>query len=264
MLVTVLGSGTLLPDDQRRSPAHLIEVEGARLLMDCGSGTVHGFDRHRVPWRTLTHVALTHFHTDHVGDLAPLLFAFEYGVRPKREEPLVLIGPPGLRPFLERLAAAHGDWVTRPAFPLEVVELSREDAWEHPAGRFRLRTHPTPHTANSIALRVEHPDGTVGYTGDTGPSDELAAFFRGVALLISECSLEDPPAMEAHLSPRSVARLAVGATPDLLLVTHVYPPLRPHRVPDLLVQAGYAGRALVARDGTRVEVLDGRAVWHEG
>jgi ribonuclease BN (tRNA processing enzyme) len=264
MLVTVLGSGTLLPDDQRRSPAHLVELEGARLLLDCGSGTVHGFDRHRVSWRSLTHVALSHFHTDHVGDLAPLLFALEYGVRPRREEALVLIGPPGVGAFLERLAAAHGEWVTRPGFPLQVIELGRSDAWHEPKGRFTLRTHATPHTASSVAYRVEHPDGHVGYTGDTGPSAELGRFLRGVALLICECTLEDPPAMDLHLSPRSVATLAHDAEPDLLLVTHVGPLLRPHRVPKLLERAGYAGRVLAARDGTRVDVQEQRALWREG
>jgi len=260
MRYTVLGSGTLLPDDRHHSPAHLVETASVRLLLDCGSGTLHGFDRHRVAWRGITHLAISHFHTDHVGDLAPLLFALRHGVRPGREAPLHLLGPPGTRGLVERLAGAHGDFVTDPGFPLEVVELPRAGRWEDPRGGFLLHTHPTPHTRESIAYRVEAGGETVGYTGDTGPSDELGAFFRGASLLVSECSLADPPELDTHLSPRSVARLAREASPDLLLLTHVYPPLRPHKVPGLVREAGWEGRVEVAMDGTVVEASGGNAV----
>jgi ribonuclease BN (tRNA processing enzyme) len=264
MNVTVLGSGTLLPSEQHRSPAHLVEAGDARLLLDCGSGTLHGFDRHRVAWRRITHVAISHYHTDHVGDLAPLLFALKHGVRPPREEPLHLLGPPGFRAFVQRLAAAYGGYVTDPGFPLHVVELGRADVWEDPEGRFTLRCHGTPHTEESVAYRVSHADGDVAYTGDTGPSEALGDFFAGVELLIAECSLEDPPSMDTHLSPATLAAVAGRAGPDLLVVTHLYPPLRPHRIPQLLEAAGYAGKLVVAQDGTRVVVGEGRARLVEG
>jgi len=260
MRFTVLGSGTLLPDHRRHSAAHLVEAEDARLLLDCGFGTVHGFDRHRVGWRGLTHVALTHFHADHFADLAPLLFALRHGVRPEREDPLVILGPAGVRERVERLAAAYGDFVLDPGFPVEVVELSAPASWEDPGGRFRLSAHPTPHTDVSVAYRVDAEDGAAaGYTGDTGPSEKLGEFFAGVRLLVSECSLADPPSLDTHLSPAGVAELARAVSPDLLLLTHLYPPLRPHRVPKLVQGAGYAGRVLVAEDGTSVEVGEGRA-----
>ena len=259
MIVTILGSGTLLPNDKRRSPAHLVETADAALLMDCGSGALHGFDRHRVSWRGLTHVAISHFHTDHVGDVAPLLFALKHGVRPPREQPLFLLGPVGLGSFVEALRSAFGDWMSRLGFPLEVVELSGSARWEDPDGRLTVSAHPTPHTDASVAFRVEHGGDEIGYTGDTGPSNALGDFFRGVRLLIAECSLEDPPSMDAHLSPGTLAGLAGRAEPDLLLVTHLYPPLRPHRIPALLRAAGYAGEVIVARDGTSVVVQGGRA-----
>jgi len=262
--LTVLGSGTLLPDDQRRSPCHFIEAGDARLLLDCGSGALHGFDRHRVPWRTLTHLALTHFHTDHVGDLAPLLFALRHGVRPEREEPFVLLGPPGLHAFLGHLSAAHGDFIARPGFPLQVVELPRSGHWEEPGGAFLLRVHPTPHTESSVAYRVERGGASVGYTGDTGPSDALGAFLSGAELLVAECGVDDPPPVESHLSPRTVAELARRVAPQLLVLTHLYPPLRPHKVAALVRAAGYDGEVVVALDGTSVDVGAGWAVLRAG
>jgi ribonuclease BN (tRNA processing enzyme) len=101
------------------------------------------------------------------------------GVRPAREEPLVILGPHGLGEHLDALERAHGAYVRDPGFPVERVELAPGERRADPAGRFTLAAHATPHTAASLAYRVETEAGTVGYTGDTGPSEELGRFFAG-------------------------------------------------------------------------------------
>lgn len=259
MRLTVLGAGTLLPDDRHRSPSHWLEDGELRLLLDCGSGSLHSMGRFRLFWKGLTHIAITHFHTDHVGDLPAILFALRHGVRPPREEPLVLLGPRGLEEHLDLLARAYGPYIREPGFPIEVHELGHGARWTDPAGRFTLATQATPHTGNSLALRVETERGAVGYTGDTGPTPELGTFFAGVETLISECSLADPAESEVHMSPARVAALAVSARPGLLIATHLYPPLRPHQLPDLMRAAGWDGPFVVARDGTTVEIARGAA-----
>jgi len=250
---TVLGSGTLLPDDDRRSAAHLLEGEGMRLLLDCGSGTLHGFDRFGVAWRDLDAIALSHYHTDHLGDLAPVLFALKHGVREGRGAPLTVLGPPGLGEVLEGLRRAFGEHVEDPGFPVVARELGRSGTWEDADGRVRCRFHPTPHTDHSVAHGCEVGGAVVAYTGDTGPSPDLAEFVAGADLLVCECSVPDDRAMETHLSPSQVAELARAAQPRLLLLTHIYPPLVPEEVPGLVAGAGFTGRVELGRDGLVVE-----------
>lgn len=256
MRLTVLGSGTLLPDDDRRSAAHFVEHGASRVLLDCGAGTVHGFDRHGVDWRGLTHLAVSHFHTDHVGDVAALLWALKHGMRPPRTEPLTVLGPPGIGRFMEALARAHGDFVLDPGFPVSVVELEREDAWEDRAAGLRLACAPARHTDASVCWRVEAGGTAVGYTGDTGEDRGVARFLRGCDVLVSECSLPDPPEVDTHLTPRGVAALAGVAEPGLLLLTHLYPFLDPATLPDLVREAGYEGDTVTAWDGTSA-LVDG-------
>lgn len=122
-LVTV-GTGTVSPSATRASAAHWVEAGTARLLLDCGAGTVHGLARHGLPWFDITHVAITHFHTDHIGELPALLFAMKYGAKQPRTEPLTIIGPVGFTSRLSALAAAFGAWVTEPGFPLDVAEIA--------------------------------------------------------------------------------------------------------------------------------------------
>lgn len=254
--LTVLGAGTLLPDDDRRSAAHLLEGGGVRALLDCGSGALHGFERRGVDWRALTHLVFSHYHTDHIGDLAPVLFALKHGIRAGREEPLTVLGPPGLLRVLEGLRIAFGNFVEDPGFPLRVRELGRSGGWESDDGGVALRFRPTPHTDHSVAHRWELGDRVVGYTGDTGPDPELAPFFAGADLLVAECSVPDDSEVETHLSPSGVAELARGCQPGLLLLTHLYPPLEPGTAAELVRRAGYAGRVEVARDGVCVVLAD--------
>lgn len=255
-----LGAGTLLPSDAYRSACHLVEVDDAAMLLDVGHGTVHGFARHGVDWAGLTHVVLSHFHTDHIGDLAPYLFILTYGLQgtQARTLPLRLIGPPGTRDVLAGLARAHGAWVLEPPFPLDVAELARSDAWDDPEGRFRLVCHPTPHTPESVAWRVETARGVVGYTGDTGPDPEVGRFLAGSAVLACECAVPDGSDVPIHLTPTQVAELAGVARPDLLVLTHVYPPLVPDETPGLVREAGYGGAVVAARDGDTFPVVEGR------
>jgi len=246
--LTVLGSGTLVPDDTRHGAAHLIRTSSALVLMDCGPGTVHGFARYGVAWPDLTHVLITHYHNDHVGDLAALLQALKHGTSPRRTRPLHLVGPVGFRGFLQRLAAAMGPHVLDTGFDLHVVELGSGRTHRAEAAPLAVSCVSTPHTEESVAYRVELPGAAVGYTGDTGPSQTVASFLRGCDVLVAECTQADPPAMKTHLSPSGLAKLSTLARPGVLVVTHVAPPAVPEEAAGA-VAAAWGGTVLAARDG---------------
>ena len=78
--------------------------------------------------------------------------------------------------------------------------------------------------------------------------------------MIAECAHPDPPEVETHLTPSGLAKLAEEASPELLVVTHVYPDLDPEAVPGLLAAAGYGGRVRVAEDGLAVRLSDGETL----
>lgn len=250
-VLTIVGSGTLLPDADRHSPAHHILMGSTGVLLDCGPGTVHGLARHGVPWQHLSHVVLSHFHNDHIGDLGALMFALKHGLAAPRSDPLTLVGPVGLGGLLERLASALGRHVLDPGLELRVVELGPGEAYEAASDVF-LRCHATPHTPESVAYRVEGGWGSVGYTGDTGPSASLADFLTGCDALIAECTEPDATAIDTHLSPSTLVGLADKARPGLLLVVHVGPRHTPAEAARRIRRA-YDGIVVpVTADGCRV------------
>jgi ribonuclease BN (tRNA processing enzyme) len=252
-VLTILGSGTCIPSASRHSAAFHVQTSEESVLLDCGPATVHGLAQHGIAWEAITHVVLSHFHTDHVGDLAGLLFALEYGTRPRRTEPLTLVGPVGSEAFVARLATAFGEHVRRPSFGLEVVELGEGSHVAIGAVGVVLTAHPTPHTDASLALRLEGGWGAIGYTGDTGPSRSVAHFLAGCRVLVAECAHDDPPETDRHLSPALIRDLAHDAVPELLVVTHVYPPLLPAEAVRA-IRAGWPGWVLEGADGMRVVI----------
>lgn len=253
MTLTVVGSGTAAPEADRVCSGYFLDDSGTRLLLDCGPGVVHHLAAFDLPWRTLDQVAITHFHNDHLGDLPMLLFALKWGARERRTDLLTIRGPAGLARRLDRLADGLGDHVRDPGFPLRVEEVAPGDAVRLGPGLV-LRAAKTPHTDESLAYRVEGPGGVLGYTGDTGPSADVARFLAGCDLLVAECSLPDENAIPTHLSPRSLAEMAGVAEPGRLLVTHVYPQLDARDPVGLVARAGWRGAAARATDGLRLAV----------
>lgn len=253
--MTIVGSGTAAPTPERVCSGYWVESDDARLLLDCGAGVVHGMARLGLAWPDLDHLLITHFHNDHIGDIPMLLFALKHGVRPPREKPLAVWAPHGIASRLRAMEAAFGDHVADPGFPVVIREVVSGDAFA--VGGLRVTVSSTPHTDASVAYRVEEKAGdrtrTLGYTGDTGPSADLARFLSDVDVLIAECSVPDDEAMETHLSPSSLARLANRAGPGRLVVTHVYPQLDAMDAVARVRAAGWDGEAVRAEDGMVLE-----------
>lgn len=220
------------------------------MLLDAGPGAVHGLARCGKPWWKITHVVVTHYHTDHFGDLPHLLFALKWGSPVPRRRPLQVVGPPGLAGRVEALRGAFGDFMVDPGFEVAYHELERDGSWDGSApGAPSLGFLPVPHTAASVAVRVTLGGRSLGYTGDTGPEPALGPFFSGVDVLVSECGYSGPSTSTSHLSPASVAAMARSAEPGVLVLTHLYPPLDCASAPRLVRDAGYSGEMACASDG---------------
>ena len=252
MRVTTLGTGTVALAPGRARSGLLIEAGPVRLLLDCGSGVTQRLADHGVDWMGITHVALTHFHADHFGDLPTLVFAWKYGALPGRSEPVDIYGPPGTAALLGRLADAFGEWLRDPGFPLRVTEIEPGGAAVLP-GDVRLSARKVPHTDESVAYSVEYGRRRVVYTGDTGYDPALAEWAAACDLLVCECSLPQAMAVPIHLTPDECGALAASARPNHLALTHFYPPVE--RVDVRAIVAGhFGGTVTLAYDGWHIDL----------
>ncbi|PYP66378.1 MAG: MBL fold metallo-hydrolase [Gemmatimonadetes bacterium] len=252
--LTTLGTGTVALSGERSCAGYLYEADDVRLLLDCGSGITRRLAELGLAWPAITHVALTHFHIDHHGDLPTLVFAWKYGQLPPRSAPLDLLGPVGTRALIERLAAAYGEWLLTPGFPITIREIMPGESVELSAS-VRLSAQKVPHTEESVAYSIERGGRRVVYTGDTGPDDALADWAHGCDVLVCECSLPASMAIKEHLTPDQCASLAARARPGHVVLTHFYPPVERIDIRAAMA-AQYGGPVTLGRDGWHIELED--------
>ena len=252
MKLTILGSGTSVPNGERNSSGYFVELPGALIMLDCGAGTLHALARYRLPWERITHLFVSHFHVDHIGELASLFFALKYGMKYKRTEPFTLVGPRGIDQVVEGLKMAFGAKLFQASFPIGVHIVNGGDTMDVAPGS-TLSFAKTPHTDESLAVRVESGDRVICYTGDTEYSEELAGFFDRSDLLISECSFREPREGARHLSVGQAARLAALAEVKKLIVTHFYFDVDESDLHSEL-KGEYSGEVIIGRDGLVIDV----------
>jgi ribonuclease BN (tRNA processing enzyme) len=228
-----------------------VEAGAARLLLDCGSGAVHRLANLGLPWPDITHVALTHFHTDHIADVPLLIMGWRWGQLPPRTTPVTFYGPPGTGALFERLAAVHGAWMLAPGFPLTVREIGPDEVIRLPGAD--LTMHPVPHTAESVAYSISEGSTRLVYTGDTGESEALGDWAADCDLLLAECSLPDSLAIREHLTPRQAGALAVRARAKRLVLTHFYPPVETVDIRGEVAEH-YTGPTVLAHDGWSIDL----------
>jgi len=252
MRLTTVGTGTAAPSAGRVQSGHLVEAGTVRLLMDCGSGVATRLADLGIRWQDVTHLAVTHFHADHVIDIPTMLYAWRYGQLPPRSATLEIIGPVGMLRLLSRFGGVFGDGLLSLGFPISVRELAPGDAIALGDG-VNLRCTKVPHTEESMAYSVEARGRRIVYTGDTAPDAALGAWARGCDVLLTECSLPDAMAVPTHLTPSQCGALGAAAEPGTLVLTHFYPPVEAVDIRGQ-VRTRFAGTVALATDGWSLDL----------
>jgi len=253
-LVT-LGTGTVALTPSRVCAGYLVEAGSVRLLVDCGSGVVHRLVQQGLDWASITHVAFSHFHTDHISDYATLVQAWRHGQLPARSAALVVIGPVGTADLLDRMAALHGSWLTEPGFPVTVLELAAGGSHDLGDG-VQIACTKVPHTDESVAYSIRRGGARLVYTGDMGYDAMFGEWARGSDVLLCECSLPEPMAIDTHLTPARCGAIAAAALPKRLVLTHFYTPVERTDIRGAIA-AHYAGPVSLAEDGSTFDIEEG-------
>ena len=252
MRLTTVGTGTAAPSPGRVQSGHLVEVRDVRLLMDCGSGISTRLADVGAKWQEITHLAITHFHADHVVDVPTLLYAWRYGQLPPRDHPLDIIGPVGTLRLLAGYAGVFGAGLLSLGFPISVREVKPGDRLVLADG-VELACTKVPHTDESVAYSVEGGGRRIVYTGDMGPDDALGRWAEGCDVLLAECSLPESMAMATHLTPSQCGALGAAAQPGVLALTHFYPPVEAVDI-RAEVAARFSGPVALATDGWSLDL----------
>ncbi|MDT0630676.1 ribonuclease Z [Rubrivirga litoralis] len=120
--VVPLGTGSALPTKTRHLAGTVVRREGRSVLFDCGEGSQLQLVRGDLTRGRLDAVCITHLHGDHFFGLPGLLTTLALL---EREDPLTIVGPPGLASILGAIPG-FGD-----GGPYEIRYVELEEGFEH-------------------------------------------------------------------------------------------------------------------------------------
>ncbi|MBL7493599.1 MBL fold metallo-hydrolase [Frankia sp. AgB1.9] len=236
MRLTVLGCRQGMPADGQASSSYMVSTGSARILLDCGPGAATALSSIAHP-SDLDAIIISHLHADHCYDLLtlgktllagrlrdPARFPTLRDAALNEWPPVPLYVPKGGRARLEILASAF----PVPSFPMldrsfdvafDVHEYEPADAFT--VGDCKIIMHSLNHSLPNCGTRIESPEGSFAFTGDTAATPDLVPLAQNVDLFLSEATLEEPDTTShGHLCAAEVGEVAAAADVAQLVLTH--------------------------------------------
>ena len=284
--VFLIGTGSPLPDADRASACTGVIAGPHFLLVDTDPGSVENLALFNLPRGEVSGVLLTHFHSDHIGDLDEAVF--QTWVAGGRKEPLPVYGPPGVEQVVDGYRRAyaidvgyrtahHGAEVMPPRGGTAVahtIDLPApgEARIVFESDGLRVSMFAVDHTpvAPAVGYRFDYRGRSLVISGDTARSPSLAANAQGVDLLVHEAlaahliSLASRVVGEAgqarlskimsdildyHTTPAEAKKIALEVDARLLVLTHNVPPLSNSVINRLFMQGIDMDGVVVGDDG---------------
>lgn len=116
--VCLLGTGGMMPLPYRWLTSLMMRYNGKSILIDCGEGTQIAMKEKGWSPKPIDVICFTHYHADHISGLPGLLLTMGNA---ERTEPLLLIGPKGLKRVVTALR------VIAPELPFSIEYLELEE-----------------------------------------------------------------------------------------------------------------------------------------
>ena len=293
----------------RSEPALMLVTHGKHYLIDAGAGTSGQVVKAGFRPSQIDDIFISHHHIDHNAGLPSLISTiwFERAWRHIDKSPLGIYGPPSteflVQSALNYLSVSEGIFESGvPELPaaesLFVAHDVNDDGPVFSDGIISVTAVTNTHFTDvsrgasgkqnkSYAYRFETPDGSIVYTGDTGPSEAVEKLALNADVLVSEINVLSlvsksglpeqsfagqspmPPKLaEAerqhqiteHLTPEQVGQLASRAHVKTVVLTHFVPSAVADRNPSIFidgVKRYFSGNVVFGSDLMTIEIPSG-------
>jgi ribonuclease BN (tRNA processing enzyme) len=199
---------------------HLVGRE-INALIDCGATSLVGLNKLAIDRNAINTIFITHFHADHIGGLPFFILEANYVL--KRQSPLTIAGPPGLKSrYAEMMESAYpGTSALQLSFPLTLREV--EIGERNEIGHTRATPFRVVHDERAgpcLGYRCEAEGKIVSYSGDTQWTDTVIDIGSNADLFICEAYTRDKP-ITSHMALSSLEKHLGQIRPKRLVLTHM-------------------------------------------
>jgi len=183
--IQFLGSGDAFGSGGRLQSCVLVKYSQGQFLIDCGASCLIGMNRYGVDPNDIKMIFVSHMHGDHCGGIPFLILASQLTY--KRKEPLVIIGPPGMKDWIFQAmeVSFSGSSRVQRKFAEEIIEFKDRcpEIFRDVAAIPYLNFHQGD---SSFSLRIECDGRLIAYSSDTEWIDVLCEAAVNADLFIAE------------------------------------------------------------------------------
>lgn len=221
MKLTVLGYLGGYPDHNHGTSSYLLEIDGYKLLIDCGSGALINLENLINPLK-LDAVILSHYHADHIADVGVLQYYWQLH---ETDHALPIYGNADDQHNFDALSWPNAT-IKQPYYLDQVLEL----------GPVKITFLKTNHPVPTYAMRIEETKThkVLVFTADSDYFDELVEFAREADVLMTDTNFPNNVAKPKwHMNAKESAQLALDSRAKKLILTHLP---SDERINDIIVE----------------------------
>lgn len=277
--IGLCGTGSPLPSRDRAGACTVVIAGKAMFVVDAGEGGARNITLMGLPNADIRALFVTHFHSDHIDGMGPMMMLRWTGSENK--SPLPVYGPTGTETVMAGFNTAyapdngyrtahHGEAITPSAAAGGIAmpfAISTAPVVVYEADGLKVTAFPVNHGPihPSVGYRFDYKGRSVVFSGDTTPQPSVVAASKGADLLVHEAlqpkllaaithrldAVGRPKTAQItrdilnyHTTPEQAADIAKQAGVKMLLLSHIVP-----GTPSHFFDAAFLGDAKAHFDG---------------